>query len=366
MSFVTCTHVHERGVYCGSPAVSGQRYCYQHLRQEGRRLRAARARLEHKLVPIDIPPLEDYESILVGLMEMTSAILEARVNRKDAGMVLYALSQARNNMTLMEQRNAREERSLREQCASDNEAPVVGVQEPCTEYESYLRDYALDKPLPAEFKLVTPADAARRAYREKVEEEERTRGQNRVALDPEMREKVERQMEQARVHLLGSCGKHAAETQPGKSGDSAPTTTVSEDVKRPATASDETAQFATKSDMAAEPAQSEAGSGTAAEDSGSDTDYEPLPAGWSPPPLRDYSVKPPNWTSADMVPQAVETDEDRAVKAATAEMFRECAEAGFAKAVDKYGAGAEKCKGRKPAVPETGTSVGAEKAKNAS
>ena len=318
MSFVTCTHVHERGVYCGSPAVSGQRFCYQHLRQEGRRLRAARARLEHKLVPIDIPPLEDYESILVGLMEMTSAILEARVNRKDAGMVLYALSQARNNMTLMEQRNAREERSLREQCDSENASPVVGVPEPCTDYDTYMPDFGLDKPMPVEFKLVTPADAARRAYREKVEEGERTRGQNRVALDPEMREKVERQMEQARVHLLDCCGKPADEMQPGNPGDSAQATTVSDGVQESATLSEESVEPATESDMAAEPTQAEEASEPAAEDSESDTDDGRLPAGWSPPPLRDYSVKPANWTSAEMAPQAEETDEDRAVKAKNA------------------------------------------------
>ena len=57
MPYLTCHHVHERGVYCASPAVIGQRLCFHHLRQEGRRLRAARARLLRQVVPLDIPPL---------------------------------------------------------------------------------------------------------------------------------------------------------------------------------------------------------------------------------------------------------------------------------------------------------------------
>ena len=38
MSFRTCDHLKEDGVYCNSPVLRGRNYCYFHLNVRGRRL----------------------------------------------------------------------------------------------------------------------------------------------------------------------------------------------------------------------------------------------------------------------------------------------------------------------------------------
>ena len=43
MSFRTCNHLKEDGVYCDSAALAGRNFCYFHLNIRGRRLKMARA-----------------------------------------------------------------------------------------------------------------------------------------------------------------------------------------------------------------------------------------------------------------------------------------------------------------------------------
>ena len=45
MPYRTCDHLKEDGVYCASPALRDQRYCYFHLNIRAHRVQAARARL---------------------------------------------------------------------------------------------------------------------------------------------------------------------------------------------------------------------------------------------------------------------------------------------------------------------------------
>ena len=44
MSVPTCDHLKEDGVYCDSPALHGQNFCYFHLNARARRLQASRLR----------------------------------------------------------------------------------------------------------------------------------------------------------------------------------------------------------------------------------------------------------------------------------------------------------------------------------
>jgi hypothetical protein len=41
MPYRTCDHLMEDGVYCNSPALRGQRFCYFHLDPDARRLKVA-------------------------------------------------------------------------------------------------------------------------------------------------------------------------------------------------------------------------------------------------------------------------------------------------------------------------------------
>jgi hypothetical protein len=103
-----CEHVKSNGEFCGSPALRGRNYCYFHLTLIGRRLRAERhyeraqatsqATSDNAVVRLDLPPLEDPNSIQVALMQVVDALLANRIDSKRAGLVLYALQTASSNL----------------------------------------------------------------------------------------------------------------------------------------------------------------------------------------------------------------------------------------------------------------------------
>ncbi len=109
-----CEHIKTNGEFCGSPALRGRHYCFFHLTL-GRRIRAERAheaamqkalppsQPAHEIpqplmVPLELPPLEDANSIQIALMQVIDAILQNRLDNKRAGLVLYALQTASSNL----------------------------------------------------------------------------------------------------------------------------------------------------------------------------------------------------------------------------------------------------------------------------
>jgi hypothetical protein len=107
-----CEHIKPNGEFCGSPALHGRNYCYFHLTIIGRRIRAARsyeaamarmsdtpaANSKTPNIPLELPPLEDANSIQIALMQVVDAILNDRLDTKRAGLVLYALQTASSNL----------------------------------------------------------------------------------------------------------------------------------------------------------------------------------------------------------------------------------------------------------------------------
>ena len=121
-----CEHIKSNGEFCGSPALRGRNYCYFHLTHIGRRLRAERqfqqsqvgvqekdanpttssgqalghqpASLGDAGAALELPPLEDANSIQIALMQVIDAILHNRLDSKRAGLVLYALQTASSNL----------------------------------------------------------------------------------------------------------------------------------------------------------------------------------------------------------------------------------------------------------------------------
>jgi hypothetical protein len=55
MSFRTCDHLKEDGVYCDSAALRGQNFCYFHLNVRGRRLKMTRALARGEACRLQLP-----------------------------------------------------------------------------------------------------------------------------------------------------------------------------------------------------------------------------------------------------------------------------------------------------------------------
>lgn len=94
---VTCTHISSSGRVCGGIALRNSQFCYWHHEARRRRI--------HHALPTNsgpnvagrnmvIPILEDADSILVSIQEIMHAIIEGRIDRQSAGLLLYALQNA--------------------------------------------------------------------------------------------------------------------------------------------------------------------------------------------------------------------------------------------------------------------------------
>jgi len=94
-----CQYIKVNGTQCGCPALRRNKLCYFHNRHHEERvqLNADRAR-RRRNVTIDLPVLEDANSIQVSLMQIMRLIIAGQIDGKAAGLLLYALQTASTNL----------------------------------------------------------------------------------------------------------------------------------------------------------------------------------------------------------------------------------------------------------------------------
>lgn len=100
-----CEHVMTNGEFCRAVALRSRKYCFFHLVHIGRRLRAERV---HEIamaigggasvLPMELPLLEDANSIQLALSHVIDDVMHSRLDNKRAGLVLYALQTASANL----------------------------------------------------------------------------------------------------------------------------------------------------------------------------------------------------------------------------------------------------------------------------
>jgi len=90
-----CQHVKLNGTQCGSPALRARRYCFFHdkIRSEQAKIRASTPAARFTL-----PLLEDANSVQVALMHVIQMLGSGTIDHKTAGLMLYALQTASNNL----------------------------------------------------------------------------------------------------------------------------------------------------------------------------------------------------------------------------------------------------------------------------
>ncbi len=137
MSFATCNHVKEDGVYCASPALRHRKYCYYHLMHRGRRLRLAQAQGRNESAPLIIPPLESLGSMRVALSEIAQALGAGQLNHRTAGLMLYAIQQATTVSLRMAEIEAA---ALKDAGESTVAADAHGIEE----YPDFEREFGLE------------------------------------------------------------------------------------------------------------------------------------------------------------------------------------------------------------------------------
>ena len=91
-----CQHVKINGTQCGSPALRRRRLCFFHRQVMERRARIARDQFAQ--LPLDMPVLEDANSVQMALMQVMQGLVMRRIDHKTAGLLLYGLQSAAVNV----------------------------------------------------------------------------------------------------------------------------------------------------------------------------------------------------------------------------------------------------------------------------
>ena len=86
-----CTHIKVTGHSCGSPALSGERFCYFHQRM----IRGVRTPPQSRIHPMAL--IENEEGIQAALMETINAIARITIALQRANLIIRALSIAARN-----------------------------------------------------------------------------------------------------------------------------------------------------------------------------------------------------------------------------------------------------------------------------
>lgn len=132
-----CDYVKPNGEFCGTPPLQGRDYCHWHLSCVGRRVKADKQEvtLEYTVAPLDLPPLEDANSVQVAIMQVMDALLRHRIGPKISGQLLYALQIASSNLKLGV--NFKPGAAVQTDETQPQPKPAVL----CTAYESFEEDY---------------------------------------------------------------------------------------------------------------------------------------------------------------------------------------------------------------------------------
>jgi hypothetical protein len=94
-----CEHIKINGTQCGSPALKRNHFCYFHKRWHETRIVLNANRARRGRAALDLPVLEDANSVQVSLMQVMRLILSGQVDPKTAGLLLYALQTASSNLS---------------------------------------------------------------------------------------------------------------------------------------------------------------------------------------------------------------------------------------------------------------------------
>ena len=83
-----CQHVFLSGKQCGAPRMRGKQLCRMHEGME-----------EAKAVKLDLGPMEDADSIQVGIRKLQAAIIDGKLDSKQIGQLAYTIQLAAWNVT---------------------------------------------------------------------------------------------------------------------------------------------------------------------------------------------------------------------------------------------------------------------------
>jgi hypothetical protein len=125
-----CRHIKVSGTQCGSPALRNKRFCFFHQQDRQAKVECY-SDLPEATGEISFPYFEDAHSVQMVIRQVVQMILQKRIERKTAGLILYALQIASSNLKRLDL-----EKPQPEQVVSN------------VEYEKYDTIAALEESIP--------------------------------------------------------------------------------------------------------------------------------------------------------------------------------------------------------------------------
>ncbi len=102
-----CRHVKTNGTQSGSPALKSKELCYYHEQNQPREVELYLDGERYSDGSIVLPVFEDAHSIQSVIRQVVQLMLSRRIERKDAGVLLYALQIAACNLKTMQAEKAK-------------------------------------------------------------------------------------------------------------------------------------------------------------------------------------------------------------------------------------------------------------------
>jgi len=96
-----CRHIKISGTQCGSPALRSKNFCFYHQKDRPCPL-PCYSDIEYATGEITLPFFEDAHSIQAVIRQVVQMVLQKRLERKTASLLLYALQIASSNLKRME------------------------------------------------------------------------------------------------------------------------------------------------------------------------------------------------------------------------------------------------------------------------
>jgi len=84
--YMACRHIKTNGLRCKSPALKGSPFCYYHAK-----VHTIGADPLAKYGPMQFPVPEDKAAIQLGIARIADALINGRIDRKNAGHLFYGL-----------------------------------------------------------------------------------------------------------------------------------------------------------------------------------------------------------------------------------------------------------------------------------
>ena len=97
-----CNHIKVSGTQCGSPALRNKKFCFYHQHNRRVLVDCYYNPEEYATGEIKLPIFEDAHSIQSVIHQIVQMVLQKRLERQTAGLLLYALQIASSNLKRIE------------------------------------------------------------------------------------------------------------------------------------------------------------------------------------------------------------------------------------------------------------------------